>query len=73
MGPSPEEEKLRFVAEWKRGEMTMVALCESHGVSRQAGYDLVRRHEAWGPAAVCPRKAAGRCGFFPLSPPLPAC
>ncbi len=57
-GASVEEEKLRFVADWKRGGMTMVALCESYGVSRQTGYALLRRYEAAGLEGLRPRSRA---------------
>lgn len=36
-GSSAEQAKLQFVVDWKRGEMTKVALCEAYGVSRQSG------------------------------------
>ena len=57
-GSSAEETKLRFVADWKRGEMTKVALCEAYGVSRQSGYALLRRYEAEGLEALQPRSRA---------------
>jgi transposase InsO family protein len=57
-GASVEEEKLRFVADWKRGGVTMVGLCESYGVSRQTGYELLRRYEAEGLGGLRPRSRA---------------
>jgi hypothetical protein len=45
-GASAERSKLEFVADRKRGGVTMVALCEAYGVSREAGYELWRRYAA---------------------------
>ncbi|MFM9843699.1 MAG: integrase core domain-containing protein [Dongiaceae bacterium] len=47
-GASAERAKLEFVADRKRGGMTMVGLCEAYGVSREAGYELLRRYAAEG-------------------------
>ena len=57
-GSSVAEEKLRFIAAYERGDLTMTALCASFGVSRQAGYELVARWHAEGAAAVQPRSRA---------------
>jgi putative transposase len=57
-GSTVEEEKLRFIAEWLKGELPMSALCESFGVSRDTGYRLVRRYEAEGAAGLEPRSRA---------------
>jgi hypothetical protein len=48
VGGLVENEKLRFVAAWKMGETIVTALCASFGVSRQAGYELLRRDRAEG-------------------------
>jgi transposase InsO family protein len=42
------------------GEETMAALCRSFGISRQWGYELVRRFEAEGMAGLEPRSRAPR-------------
>jgi putative transposase len=57
-GSTVEEEKLRFIAEWLKGELPMTALCEGFGVSRDAGYRLVRRYEAEGLTGLQPRSRA---------------
>ena len=57
-GASAEQEKLAFVADWKRGGMTMVGLCESYGVSRETGYELLRRYAAEGLEGLRPRSRA---------------
>jgi putative transposase len=43
-----ESEKLRFITEMLKGELPMSILCESFGISRQAGYELRRRFEKEG-------------------------
>jgi len=55
-----EEEKLRFIADRLRGEETMVELCARYGVSREAGYELLRRHAAEGLDCVRTRSRARR-------------
>src|SRR5215218_8259347 len=57
-GALVEDEKLRFMAAWEGGETTMTALCASFGVSRQAGYELVRRYRAEGVAGLSARSRA---------------
>jgi putative transposase len=42
------DEKLRFIAEHLEGDRTMTSLCERFGISRQWGYELVRRYQAEG-------------------------
>jgi putative transposase len=57
-GSTVDEEKLRFIAEWLKGELPMTVLCESFGVSRDTGYRLVRRYAAEGAAGLQPRSRA---------------
>jgi putative transposase len=57
-GSTMEEEKLRFIAEYLKGELPMTVLCESFGVSRKAGYALVKRYAVEGATAVRPRSRA---------------
>ena len=57
-GALVEDEKLRFVAAWEMGGTTMTALCESFGVSRQAGYELLGRYRAEGVAGLSARSRA---------------
>ncbi len=42
------KERVRFMTEWERGELTMTALCRKYGVSRQTGYKWVRRYKETG-------------------------
>src|SRR3954464_12089859 len=57
-GSTMEEEKLRFIAEYLKGELPMTVLCESFGVSRKAGYALMSRYAVEGASAVQPRSRA---------------
>ena len=42
------DEKLRFVLAHERGELTMAELCRQERVSRESGYEWVRRYSAAG-------------------------
>ena len=53
-----EQEKLRFIADHLRGGETMAELCGRYGVSREAGYELLRRHAAEGLDCVRSRSRA---------------
>jgi putative transposase len=53
-----EEEKLRFIADRLRGEVSMTELCERYGVSREAGYELMRRYQIEGIRCVEARSRA---------------
>jgi putative transposase len=52
------DETVRFVGAYLAGEETMTALCEAFGISRQWGYELVRRYRAAGAAGLEPRSRA---------------
>lgn len=36
-----EEQKMLFIADWMRDEMTVADLCRSYGISRKTGYKLI--------------------------------
>jgi transposase InsO family protein len=63
-----ENEKLAFIAHRLAGGASMTELCEVFGVSRQAGYELMRRHGAEGLGCVKARSRArlGQAGSTPL-------
>ncbi len=44
----PMDEKVRFIADYLRGEMAFKALCGLYGISRKTGYKWVRRYQAFG-------------------------
>jgi transposase InsO family protein len=46
------DERLKFVAEVRRGEFTLSELCRAYGVSRKTGYKWVARYETAGPAGL---------------------
>ena len=46
------EQRMEFLARWKKREETLTALCAEFGISRQAAYDLRRRIEARGAVAL---------------------
>jgi len=52
------DEKLRFMREYVSSEWTMTELCERFGISREWGYELVRRYRAAGFAGLEPRSCA---------------
>jgi putative transposase len=52
------DEKLRFVAERLRGEVSMVESCVRYGISRETGYEVMRRYRAEGAAGLEPRSRA---------------
>jgi hypothetical protein len=52
------DETVRFVSAYLAGEETMTALCRAFGISRQWGYELVRRYQAEGAAGRAPRSRA---------------
>ncbi|MEX0601486.1 MAG: helix-turn-helix domain-containing protein, partial [Rhodothermales bacterium] len=52
------DETVRFVAAYLEGDETMVSLCQAFGISRQWGYELVRRYQAEGAAGLSPRSRA---------------
>ena len=58
-----DDEKLRFIADWMKGERTMSGLCASYGISREWGYRLLRRFTAEGIGGLAARsRAAHRPG-----------
>jgi putative transposase len=54
------DEKVRFIAARLKGDMTMTQLCELFGISREWGYELLRRFEAEGISGLQPRSRAAR-------------
>jgi transposase InsO family protein len=52
------EEAFRFVTAYLTGEENMSSLCGRFGISRQWGYELVRRYQAEGIAGLEPRSRA---------------
>ena len=42
------DERMRFIAEYERQEMSMAVLCRRYGISRKTGYKWVARWQAEG-------------------------
>jgi len=55
------DEKLKFVSEALERTDTMVALCDRYGISRDAGYRLIKRYQAEGAAGLEERSRAPHC------------
>jgi putative transposase len=52
------DEKLRFIAEYLKGELPMTVLCAGFGISRETGYELIRRYQASGLSGLSARSRA---------------
>ena len=52
------DETVRFVLACLEGEETMTSLCQQFGISRQWGYEMLRRYRAEGPSGLEPRSRA---------------
>jgi transposase len=55
---SAVEEAVRFVSACLAGEETMSELCRRYGISRQWGYELMRRYQSEGWSGLEPRSRA---------------
>jgi putative transposase len=66
------DEKLRFIAEALKGDLPMTALCASFGISRQTGYELIRRYTAEGALGLEPRSRAPHHPGQGISAPIAA-
>jgi putative transposase len=54
------DEKIAFIADCLRGELSMTALCERYGISRDTGYRLLGRYRREGAHGLEPRSRAPR-------------
>lgn len=52
------DERMKFIAEYLKGEWTMSELCRAYGISRPTGYELVSRYQAEGPEGLRDRSRA---------------
>src|SRR5687767_14168092 len=53
-----EEETMRFIAACLKNEANMTERCEAFGISREWGYELLRRFRVAGPAGLVPLSKA---------------
>ncbi len=44
----PMEQRIKFVFEYQKGELTMAAICRAFGITRKTGYKWLRRYETAG-------------------------
>lgn len=51
-------QKMRFIADWLSGEYTVTALCLRYQISRQCGYELIKRYQDEGEFAFEERSRA---------------
>ena len=42
------EQRIAFIHDWKSGSYLFSSLCEAYGVSRQTGYNLIRKFKRFG-------------------------
>src|SRR5512138_3253164 len=54
------DERLRFIADWKRGEASMVELSRIYGVSRKTAYKWLGRYDESGPEGLLELSRAPR-------------
>jgi hypothetical protein len=50
---SPVNERMKFVVEMQRGDLTMVDACRQFGISRTTGYKIQHRQQALGLEGLC--------------------
>ena len=46
---TPMDQKMQFIADYLRAELSMTELCELYGISRKTGYKFVNRYLSEGP------------------------
>lgn len=54
------DERMAFIVDWQRDEMSFAALCRHYGISRRIGYKWVERFEAEGVEGLKDRSRAPR-------------
>ena len=57
---TPMDQKMQFIADYLRGELSMTELCELYGIARKTGHKFVERYlkrgpRVWRSARVAPR------------------
>ena len=45
---SREQEQIRFIQRWKRGDGAFTELCRQLGMGRKTGFKRVERYKLWG-------------------------
>ena len=52
------DERMNFIVDWQREELSTAALCRQYGVSRKTGYKWIERFEGFGPEGLQDRSSA---------------
>lgn len=52
------DERMSFIVDWRREELSVAALCRQYGVSRKTGYKWIERYEASGVEGLKDRSSA---------------
>src|SRR5262245_45428802 len=52
------DERITFISAYNQGDLSMSELCRQFGISRETGYELVKRVKADGLAGLGPRSRA---------------
>jgi transposase InsO family protein len=63
------DQRLRFIGDYRRGDVAFSELCDRYGVSRKTGYKWVGRYELRGPRGL--EDVSRRPHSFPTATPLP--
>ena len=45
---SVQEERFRFIEDWRSGAWSLATLCQSYGVTRKTGYKWIERYQEGG-------------------------
>ena len=57
---SVQEERFRFVEDWRSGGWSLATLCRSYGVTRKTGYKWIERYQVGGLNGLCDASRAPR-------------
>src|SRR5690348_5750736 len=63
----PMDERLKFVGQYLKGEMSVAGLCESYGISRKTGHKWLKRYVDEGVIALVDRSRRPRNSPFAVS------
>lgn len=67
----PVNERMRFVVEIQKGDLSMVAACRKFGISRKTGFNIMERHSELGPLSPTDQRRAGRAPTIAPKPDVP--
>src|SRR6478735_8976311 len=67
---SATDQKLQFISEWSRAELSFSELCLKYGISRPTGYKWVERYKRYGATGLEERSHEARSHPNALDPKL---